>query len=274
MTKEKQRLRVAIGGFGAIGKSVARALDKGIDGLELTAVSAHNVPRAEAYITEHFSRQYKVVALEALAEEADVVVECCPAEFLSNVASPALMQGKTVIVISVGALLFNPHLEQLARDYGGRILVPSGALLGLDAVQSVGQGKIHEVKMITQKPPLGLNGAPALVAQGFNPAAIMKPTKVFEGTAEQAIVGFPANLNVAVALGLAGSGVANTHLEIWADPTVVRNTHTITVKSDSADLTLKIENIPTEDNPKTGKITALSVISTLRRLTAPVVIGA
>ena len=196
MTKEKQRLRVAIGGFGAIGKSVARALDKGIDGLELTAVSAHNVPRAEAYITEHFSRQYKVVALEALAEEADVVVECCPAEFLSNVASPALMQGKTVIVISVGALLFNPHLEQLARDYGGRILVPSGALLGLDAVQSVGQGKIHEVKMITQKPPLGLNGAPALVAQGFNPAAIMKPTKVFEGTAEQAIVGFPANLCV------------------------------------------------------------------------------
>ncbi|APZ51145.1 aspartate dehydrogenase [Salipiger abyssi] len=265
---------MAVGGFGAIGKFVAKALDDGIEGLELVAVSAHNVAKAEAHIAANFSRHYNVVALEELAQDADVVVECCPAELLSNVASPALMQGKTVVVISVGALLSNPHLEKLARDYGGRILVPSGALLGLDAVQSVGQGEIYEVNMITQKPPIGLNGAPALVAQGFDPAAIKEPTKVFDGTAEQAIVGFPANLNVAVALGLAGSGVANTHLEIWADPTVVRNTHTITVRSDSADLTLKIENIPTEDNPKTGKITPLSVISTLRRLSAPVVIGA
>ncbi|UWQ35615.1 aspartate dehydrogenase (plasmid) [Leisingera sp. M527] len=274
MTKVKQPIKVAVGGFGAIGKFVAKALDDGIEGLELAAVSASNVAKAEAYIAETFSRGYKVMALEELADEADVVVECCPAKFLSDVASPALKQGKTVVVISVGALLSNPHLEQLAREHGGRILVPSGALLGLDAVQSVSQGVIHEINMVTQKPPLGLYGAPALVEQGFDPTAVTEPTKVFDGTAEEAIVGFPANLNVAVALGLAGSGVRNTHLEIWADPTVVRNTHTITVKSDSADLTLKIENIPTEENPKTGKITPLSVISTLRRLSAPVVIGA
>jgi aspartate dehydrogenase len=73
---------------------------------------------------------------------------------------------------------------------------------------------------------------------------------------------------------MAGNGPENTNLEIWADPTVVRNTHTITVTSDSADLMLKIENIPTEENPKTGKITPLSVISTLKRISAPVVIGA
>jgi len=182
--------------------------------------------------------------------------------------------GKTIVVISAGALLSNPQLEQLARKHGGRILVPSGALLGLDAVQSVAQGTIYQVEMITQKPPRGLIGAPALASSDVDLAAITEPLKVFEGTAGEAISGFPANLNVAVALGLAGSGVDNTHLEIWADPTVVRNTHTIKVKSDSADLTMKIENIPTEENPKTGKITPLSVISTLRRLVAPVVIGA
>lgn len=265
---------MAIGGFGAIGKQVAKALDDGIEGLELVAVSANDVEKAKAHIAENFSRSYAVLALRNLADFADVVVECCPPNLLSEVASPTLKQGKTIVVISAGALLFNPELEELAHEYGGRILVPSGALLGLDAVQSVGQGEIHEVTMVTQKPPLGLSGAPALVERDFDLSAVTKPTKVFDGTAGEAIAGFPANLNVAVALGLAGSGVDNTHLEIWADPTVVRNTHTIKVKSDSADLTLKIENIPTEANPKTGKITPLSVISTLRRLSASVVIGA
>ena len=274
MSKSKNNLKVAIGGFGAIGKIVAKALDEGIEGLELVAVSANNVANAEGYMSEKFGKTYSVLPLDGLADVADVVVECCPAKYISDVASPALIQGKTEVVISVGALLSNPHLEELARANGGRILVPSGALLGLDAVQSVSQGNIYTVEMITQKPPMGLNGAPALVEAGIDMSSITKPTKVYDGTARDAIEGFPANLNVAVALGMAGNGPENTHLEIWADPTVVRNTHTIKVTSDSADLTMKIENIPTEENPKTGKITPLSVISTLRRISAPVVIGA
>lgn len=274
MTKTKYKYKVAIGGFGAIGKHVAQALDAGIEGLTLVAVSARDRAKAKAYMAENFSRDYDVLPLGDLAEVADIVVECCPVEFLSEVAAPALRNGKYVVVISVGGLLSNPHLETLAREHGGRILVPSGALLGLDAVQSVAQGTIYGVDMITQKPPGGLKGAPALEAAGIDITAVTEPTKIFDGTAGEAISGFPANLNVAVALGLAGAGVDRTHLEIWADPTVVRNTHTITVRSDSADLTLKIENIPTEANPKTGKITPLSVISTLRRLAAPLVIGA
>lgn len=274
MTQPKHTLRVAIGGFGAIGKHVAHALDNGIDGLSLAAVSARDKAKASAYMDACFSRSYDVLPLEELADVADVVVECCPASYLSDVASPALQQGKTVVVISAGALLSNPHLEDLARENGGRILVPSGALLGLDAVQAAGQGSIHSVQMVTQKPPRGLKGAPGLEAAGIDIETVSEPTKVFEGTAAEAISGYPANLNVAVALGLAGLGVDETQLEIWADPTVTHNTHTIKVKSDSANISLKIENIPTEENPKTGKITPLSVISTLRRLTAPVVISA
>jgi aspartate dehydrogenase len=272
--QKQHPIKVAIGGFGAIGKTVSKALDAGIEGLDLVAISAKNTAKAEAYMKDHFSKTYPVLPLGQLADLADVVVECCPAQFLSDVATPTLQQGKAIVVISVGALLSHPHLEALAQENGGRILVPSGALLGLDAVQSAGQGTIHEINMVTQKPPLGLKGAPALVAQGMDMEAISEPTKVFDGTAAEAITGFPANLNVAVALGMAGSGVDQIHLEIWADPTVVRNTHTITVKSDSADLTLKIENIPSDETPKTGKITPLSIISTLRRLSAPVVIGA
>ena len=96
---------------------------------------------------------------------------------------------------------------------------------------------------------------------------------MFAGSARQAIKGFPANVNVAVALSLAGIGPDATTVEIWADPTATRNTHTIEVTSDSSDFTMTIAGRPTEANPATGKITALSVLAALRRLTSPLVVG-
>ena len=96
--------------------------------------------------------------------------------------------------------------------------------------------------------------------------------RIFAGSAREAIVGFPANVNVAVGLSLAGIGPDRTTMEIWADPRVTRNTHTITVDSDSASLTMTIENIPSE-NPKTGRITARSAIALLRKMSAPLAVG-
>ena len=84
---------------------------------------------------------------------------------------------------------------------------------------------------------------------------------------------FPANVNIAVALGLAGIGVDETRYQVWADPGVDRNTHSIKVDSDSTRFEMTIENIPTEENPATGKNTALSVIAALRRLTAHFSVG-
>ena len=102
---------------------------------------------------------------------------------------------------------------------------------------------------------------------------LKEPLRVFAGSAREAIKGFPANVNVAVALSLAGIGPDRTQVEIWADPGVTRNTHTIIVTSDASDLTMTIENVPSLENPRTGRITGLSVLAALRRLTAPLVIG-
>jgi aspartate dehydrogenase len=140
-------------------------------------------------------------------------------------------------------------------------------------VRAAAEGTIASVKIVTRKPPAGLAGAPLIVARGLDITGLTEPVKVFEGSARAAIAGFPANVNVAVALSLAGIGPDATQVEVWADPTVTRNTHTIVVRSDSADLTMTIENIPSDENPRTGKITALSAIATLRRLVAPLVVG-
>ena len=134
------------------------------------------------------------------------------------------------------------------------------------------EGEIRAVRMITRKPVRGLAGAPYLAEHNIEIADITEPLCVFRGTPREAAAGFPANLNVAVALSLAGIGPDKTTLEIWADPALTRNTHRIEVDLDSASFSMAIENIPS-DNPRTGRITALSVIAYLRKLSAPLRVG-
>jgi len=265
-------LRVAIAGFGAIGKVVATHLDRGIDRLALAAVSARDRTRAEGAMAD-FARPVPVVPLASLWEHADLIVECAPAALLRELAEPALAHGRQVMVLSCGALLDNFDLVELARRYGGRILVPSGALLGLDAVAAAAEGDISSVHMITRKPPRGLSGAPYLEQNGIDIASLTEPKQVFAGTAREAARGFPANVNVAAVLALAGIGPDRTTIEIWADPTVTRNVHLIEVEADAARFSLQIENVPSAENPRTGRLTALSVIAALKKLTNPLAIG-
>lgn len=267
----RSKARVAVAGLGAIGASVVRALDRGIDGLVLTAVSAQNAAKHRIWLDELTSAP-ELLPLETLAEVADIVVECAPSKLVRSIVAPVVARGKTAIVLSVGALLDNEDLIGLAKDNGGQIVVPTGALIGLDAVTAAAEGTIHSVRLVTRKPLDGLAGAPHLVENKIEIEGLTEPLRIFEGTAREAAKGFPANLNVGVALSLAGIGPDLTRVEIWADPMVTRNTHHIEVDSDSARFSMSIENIPSE-NPKTGRITALSVIACLRKQRASLRIG-
>jgi aspartate dehydrogenase len=264
-------LRVAIGGFGTIGRAVAQRLDHGIEGLILAAVSARDANRAAAAMAD-FSRPAPVLPLAKLWEAADIVVECAPAAVLREIAGPALAHGRIVMVLSSGALLDNFDLVDLARRAGGRIVVPTGALLGLDAVIAAAEGEIARVHMITRKPPQGLAGAPYLEHHGIAVDGLTAPKCVFTGTAREAARGFPANVNVAAALALAGIGPERTTIEIWADPAISRNIHHIEVEAEAAHFSMHIENVPS-DNPKTGKLTPLSAIAALKKLVSPLAIG-
>jgi aspartate dehydrogenase len=267
----KAPLRVAVAGLGAIGTKLAEALDRGIPGCVLAAVSANERGKAVERLS-HLNRPVPVVAIEELEPLADIVVECAPATLLPVIAEPFLRAGKMVVVLSCGALLTNEYLLDIARQSGGQIVVPTGALLGLDAVTAAAEGTIRFVRMITRKPVRGLAGAPYLDENNINIEDITEPVRIFTGTPREAARGFPANLNVAVALSLAGIGADKTRLEIWADPSLERNVHRIEVDSDSATFSMSIENVPSE-NPRTGRITALSVISYLRKLGAPLRVG-
>lgn len=264
-------LKVGIAGLGAIGKSLAGLLDQGIPGLRLYAVAVRDASKYAGFL-DGLSVRPVTTDFEGLARDCDIVIECAPAELVSAITTPALKAGRKVVVLSSGALLSQMHLLDLAKECGGQILVPTGALIGLDAVTAAAEGTIHSVTMTTRKPVKGLLGAPYLTQHNISIADISEPMKVFSGSAREAAVGFPANLNVAVALSLAGIGPDRTRLDIWADPALKRNTHTIVVDADSASFSMTIENIPSE-NPKTGRITALSVLALLRKICSPLRVG-
>ena len=264
-------LTVGVGGLGAIGLAVAKALDAGLPGLALKAVSARDRAGAATKIAG-FKSKPAIVSLGELAELCDIVVECCPSKEFGAVMEPAVARGRIAVPLSVGALLDRGDLIERAKETGARIVVPTGALLGLDAVRAAAEGEIRSVRMVTRKPPGGLKGAPYLEQHKIDVDKITTPTRIFEGSAREGARGFPANVNVAAALSLAGIGPDKTRLEIWADPTVTRNTHSIEVDADSVRLTMTTENVPSE-NPRTGRNTPLSVIACLRGLTSTLKVG-
>lgn len=262
---------VAIAGLGAIGLPLARALDAGVDGLRLIAVSCRDPVKGRANLAG-FQSMPRIVEIPELAD-ADIVVEAAPSAIFERIALPVLEAGRIFVPASVGALLPRMHLAKLARRTGARIVVPTGALLGLDAVRAAAEGPIDSVTIETRKPPMALVGAPYLEKHGIDVMDLIQPLLIFDGNALDAAAGFPANVNVAAALALAGIGPVRTKVQIWADPAVTRNIHTIRVEAEAARFTMTIENVPSAENPKTGRLTALSLLACLRGLVSPLKAG-
>jgi aspartate dehydrogenase len=262
---------VGIAGLGAVGLNVARRLEEGIPGLVLAAVAVRDRDKARRSLPGAGER-IPIVPAEALAETCDVVIECLLPLLFRSVGLSVIDRGKIFMPLSIGQLLDNWDLVERAKKTGARILAPTGALLGLDAVRAAAEGTIHSVTMVTRKPPSGLEGAPYLVERGISLKGLKAPMKIFDGTAREGARGFPANVNVAAALSLAGVGPDKTRLEIWADPALSRNTHRIEVDADTARFSMAIEGVPSE-NPRTGRIVPLSVIAALRGLVAEIKVG-
>jgi aspartate dehydrogenase len=176
------------------------------------------------------------------------------------------------MVISIGALLDRPEIIETARQRGRRLILPSGAIAGLDAIKSASAGRLDRVEMTSRKSPLALAGAPFLAEHGLSIAGLSEPLELFYGPAREVVRGFPDNLNISAAVSLAGLGPDRTMVRVICDPAVNRNKHDIEVEGDFGRLHISIENIPSE-NPKTGRLTAMSIIRSIQDASDPVRIG-
>src|SRR5437667_8983532 len=208
---------VGIAGLGAIGRQVCLALDEGLPGLRLVGATGRDREKAERFL-ERLGSPAPFLSLDDLVEAASIVVEASTQKHLEEIAPKTLKAGRDLVVLSCGGLLGRQDWVDLAAANHCRILVPSGAIAGLDGVKGARIGAITSVTMESRKPPRGLPGAPWIAQQRIDLDAITSETLIFEGPATDACRAFPANVNVVAALSLAGVGPEKARLGTFAPP--------------------------------------------------------
>ncbi len=269
-----QKTKIALGGFGNVGRQLARAiLDDPECNLEIAAISACNLGAAKKR-SEKLGLDIPVVPAAQAPDHAKVIVECATFEGFRDVLEPAVIAGCHVIAVSVGALAVNLDLIDLAEKNGATIQIASGTLPGLDILRAAREGGIRSVRLESHIPPGSLEKESYVADHGIDlKRAETAPVLVFSGSARQAAHHFPRHFNVAVSLSLAGIGLDRTEVEIFADGNLPGARHTIKVTSDVVDLEMTSRNYPSLENVRTSRIVAPSILAALRELNAPVRIG-
>jgi len=265
-------MNIGIVGVGTIGAFLVREL-RSDRSFRLVAVADIDSDRAAMVLAENGCPAGLHMPLEKFPPETDVYIECASGAIADTVASYALEKGRTVIVASIGGLDDIGKYMEIARRTGGRLLLPSGAIAGLDALKAIPPESITSVMLSTRKPASTLADTRYLKDKGINVLELTEPARVFEGNAREAAKAFPRSINVAAALAHATIGLDRTRVEIWADPSGDRNNHTIRVASGHGSLTVDVSNVPFEENPRTSRLAAYSILATVRGLTRPIVIG-
>jgi aspartate dehydrogenase len=268
-------LKIGVIGCGAIGAQICRAIDSGFINAKLSAIYDRSTQHCER-VLESLNNKPSISSPADLVKKADIVVECASQSAVREHGLLVLEGGKDLIVMSVGALMDEKLLEDLiraARKNDCKIYVPSGAIAGIDGLRSAKVASINRVEISTTKKPKGLEGAPFIIENNIDLYSFHERTLIFEGNAKEAVRAFPANVNVAASLSLAGIGSEETRVKVFVDPEASRNIHEITVEGDFGNFTCHIENVPSPDNPRTSLLAALSAIATLKKITEPLQIG-
>lgn len=264
-------MRIALIGYGASGRVVAHRIQAGETGdQKLAAVLVREPSRyADPAVDVRFVRTID----ELLATEPDLVAELAGHDALRMYGEHILRSGRTLLTISAGVFADDEWRERLvaaARQGGARLLLPSGAIGGLDAIAAAAEIGIDRVRHIVRKPPIALlepGPAAEVMASG-------QARELYVGPAREAVRLFPANVNVVAMVSLAGVGFDRTEVAVIADPQVIHNTHEVRATGPFGSIEVRIQNVPSEDNPKTGVIVAGSIVRSLRRLDETLVVGA
>lgn len=216
---------------------------------------------------------FPVTEARALVGAApDLVVECAGHEAVTAHVPPLLRSGIDVVVVSIGALAdagLEAALRKGAREGGARVVLPAGAVGGIDILSALSGADAPRVRYTGTKPPHAWRGTPA--EQAVDLSALTTAATFFEGTAREAARAYPRNANVAATLALAGPGFEATEVRLVADPAASGNVHAFEAVSGDARVTMRIENQPSR-NAKTSRSTILSVLREIRNLQGPMVI--
>lgn len=253
-------MKVGIIGCGAIANIIATSIIPEDNGIEITHFFDKDIERAENLAC--FAGGVAALDFDEMVDNVDLVLECASPDSARYFTPKVLKKGRDIIVMSIGAFMdmdFYHEVEQIAKENGAKIHLPSGAIVGLDGIKAVAKFGLEEVSLVTRKSPKSLG------------KEIDEVEVLFEGKASEAVKEFPLNINVAATISIACQ--KDIDVKIIVDPTVDRNVHEITAKGDFGEFKTTTMNYPCSNNPKTSMLAALSAIRLLKSFNETICVG-
>jgi aspartate dehydrogenase len=271
-------MKIGIIGGGAIARLILERVRAGdLGDARVVAILARSSASARGLaLAREFGVTLATGREALLAQQPDVVVEAASHEAVREHAEALLRAGIALVVLSGGALFddaLRMKLERAAHAAGALLYVPSGGIAGLDALKAAYLAGVDEVTIAVAKPPAAWKDIPYVLEKGIDLGQITRACTLFEGPAREGVPLFPANVNIAAALSLAGIGFDRTRLKVVADPGLTRNTHFIEIRGASGSISVKVENVPVPDNPKTAWLACYSALAALKLAKSPVRYG-
>ncbi|MEM2918328.1 MAG: aspartate dehydrogenase [Candidatus Altiarchaeota archaeon] len=249
--------RLGLLGCGNISKGIVKAINEGKINFRVTSLFDTNLEKAKELAKDIKPKPKIAKNIEEFLREVDIVFEGASQDAVFEYAEKILSKKKELVIMSVGALVnenFFEKLKKIAEKNRVCIYIPSGAILGVDGLKAAKISKCEEVVLTTRKNPksFGLKNK--------------KEKIIFEGSAKEAVVKFPRNINIAATLSLAGIGFKKTKVKIISDPKVKENIHEVYVRGNFGEFLIRTKNLPSLENPKTSYLAVLSAISILRKI--------
>ncbi len=270
-------MRVAIIGGGTIATLFIEHIRRGdLDEAQVVAlVGRGDASRGKPLALGH-GIAYVTTLEELLAQQPEVVVEAASHEAVREFGEALLNRGIALIVLSGGALCddaLRARLERAAHATGALLYVPSGGIGALDALKAATLSGMDSVTISVAKPPVAWKGIPYVERLGIDLNGLQQAVVLFDGTAREGVPHFPANVNIAAVLSLSGIGFDRTRLKVIADPSLTDNTHHIEMRGKTGNISIKFENVPSPDNPKTSWLACYSALAALKYAKSPVRYG-
>ncbi len=270
-------MRIGIIGGGVMARLIFDSVQRGELG---TATVVAVAGRSDASKGKALAKAYGapfVTTIDALlATNPDVVIEAASHDAVRSHALPVLERGIAFIVLSGGALTddaLRAKVEAAAARHNAMLYVPSGGIGGLDALKGVCAAGAEHVEIAVTKPPAAWKDIPYVERLGIDLDRMTGPVVLFDGTAREGVPHFPANVNIAAVLSMAGIGFDRTRLKVVADPALKFNTHFIYIRGKTGTISIKFESVPAPDNPKTALLACYSAIAALKQLNSRVRYG-